>query len=187
MSRMGYIGVLAATCAGAGFAGAAAAAEWNVNEEASQVKFSALQQGSRFDGVFEEFEATIDFDPASPESGRIVGVVQTASANTRDHDRDATLQDPDWFDTANHPEARFESQSIEQIGEGEFVANGDLTIKGKTNPAELRFTFESANGGAQFLGTMTVNRFDYNVGEGWNDTSWISQDVDVEVDLDLAK
>ena len=187
MNRIRHIGVLVVACASITWIGAAAAAEWTV-EDSSAVKFSAVQQGSRFNGAFEEFDATIDFDPSNPESGRIVGVVQTASVNTRDHDRDATLTDPDWFDTSNHPEARFESQSIEKGSDGAFVANGELTIKGKTNPAELRFTFDTSDpSAAKFVGTMTVNRFDYNVGEGWNDTSWIGQDVDVEVDLDLTK
>jgi hypothetical protein len=34
---------------------------------------------------------------------------------------------------------------------------------------------------------MKINRFDFNVGEGWNDTSWVSQDVVVEVKLDLKQ
>ncbi|HEX7081716.1 MAG TPA: YceI family protein [Gammaproteobacteria bacterium] len=179
---------LAGTCAGIAWIGTAAAAEWTVVDDSSAVKFSAVQQGSRFNGEFEEFEATIDFDPSHPEAGSIVGVVQMASVNTRDHDRDATLGDPEWFNTSEYPEARFESQSIEKTDDGAFVAAGELTIKGKTNPAELRFTFDTSDpSAAHFLGTMKIDRFDYNVGEGWNDTSFVGQDVDVEVDLSLMK
>ena len=35
--------------------------------------------------------------------------------------------------------------------------------------------------------SMTINRFDFNVGEGWNDTSWVAQDVAVDIKLDLKK
>jgi hypothetical protein len=32
-----------------------------------------------------------------------------------------------------------------------------------------------------------INRFDFNVGEGWNDTSWVGQNVEVQIMLDLTK
>lgn len=184
MNKIRHFGLLAGVCAGLAAFGAHAG-EWNV-ADSSTVKFTFIQQGSRYDGRFEEFDATIDFDPNDPASGSIVGVVQTASVKTRDFDRDATLQDPDWFDSANNPEARFESESIEKTDDG-FVANGQLTLKGKTNPAAMSFTWEPSDAGAHFVGKLTINRFDYNVGEGWNDTSFVGQDVDVEVDLQLTQ
>jgi len=190
MSKIRHFGGLVGICAGAlvcGTAAAGGATGWTVAEDASAVKFSFVQQGSRMNGRFEEFDATIDFDPKNPASGSIVGVVQVGSVDTRDYDRDATLQEADWFNAAEHPEARFESKAIEAGSGGEFVASGDLTIKGRTNPATMTFTWEEAGGGAHFVGKMTVNRFDYNVGEGWNDTSFVGQDVDVEIDLALEK
>lgn len=190
MSKIRHFGGVVAVCVGAlafGTASAGGATGWTVSEDASSVKFSFVQQGSRMNGRFKEFDATIDFDPKDPASGSIVGVVQVASVDTRDYDRDATLQESDWFNAAKYPEARFESKSIEAGAGGEFVAQGDLTIKGRTNPATLTFTWEETPNGAHFVGKMKVNRFDYNVGEGWNDTSFVGQDVDVEVDLALAK
>lgn len=171
-------------------AGPAAAAEWTVAPETSTVTFSSTQQGSAFSGRFEEFTATVDFDPANPAAGKIVGVVKTESANTRDSSRDTSLLERDWFYVDKYPEARFESKTIEKTADG-FRANGELTLKGKTNPAVVDFTFtpgaSSAPGSAQFVGKMTVNRFDYNVGEGWNDPSYVGQDVKVEIKLDLKK
>src|SRR5690606_4724653 len=185
MNKIRHFGMLAGACA-ALTAFDASAGEWQVAEESSAVKFSFVQQGSRYDGKFEEFDATIDFDPSAAADGSIVGVVQTESVSTRDFDRDATLQDPDWFDSAENPEARFESQSIEKTADG-FVANGELTLKGRKNPAALNFTWEPTDAGARFLGKLKINRFDYNVGEGWNDTSFVGQDVDVEIDLKLTQ
>ncbi len=185
MNKIRHFGMLVGVCAGLAAFGASAG-EWKVAEDSSTVKFTFIQQGSRYDGRFQEFDAAIDFDPNNPAAGSIVGVVQTKSVSTRDFDRDATLQDPDWFDSAKHPEARFESESIEKTADG-FVANGKLTLKGKTNPAKLAFTWEPKGSAASFVGKMTINRFDYNVGEGWNDTSFVGQDVDVEVNLELTQ
>lgn len=164
----------------------APAAGWTVAPESSTITFSSTQQGSKFSGKFEEFTATIDFDPANPAAGKIVGVVKTESANTRDSSRDTSLMERDWFYVDKYPEARFESKTIEKTADG-FRASGDLTIKGETHPIALDFTFTPGSGTAQFVGKMKVDRFDYNVGEGWNDPSYVGQNVDVEIKLDLKK
>lgn len=172
--------LLALACA------AAQAAEWKVDQATSSVGFVAEQQGSKFNGRFQEFTAAVDFDPSAPGKGSIVGTVVTDSVNTRDHDRDAALTESDWFDSANHPEARFESTSIEAGDDGMFVAHGELTIKGNTKPAELMFKFDQNGMKAMLDGKINVNRFDFDVGEGWNDTSWVGQDVEVQVKLNLT-
>jgi polyisoprenoid-binding protein YceI len=193
MTNHRYVKQLFAAAAGIALAGGALAAEWNVVPETSSVGFIGSQQGTRFNGRFQTFAAQIDFDPGSAANGKIVGTVQVDSVNTRDHDRDASLLDKDWFNAKEFPEARFESQSIASAGDGSYEAAGQLTLKGQTKPATLKFTFSPAEtssaaaGAAQFAGTMMVNRFDFNVGEGWNDTSWVGQDVTIEVKLDLKR
>jgi polyisoprenoid-binding protein YceI len=172
--------------AGVGCAASAFAGEWKVVPETSTVSFVGAQQGTKFNGRFGTFTANINLDAADPTKGSIVGTVQLDSVNTRDHDRDAALLDKDWFNTKEFPEAKFESQKIEKVGDG-YQASGQLTLKGQTKPAVMKFTFAPSGGGGQFAGTMSVNRFDFNVGEGWNDTSWVSQDVAVEVKLDLKQ
>jgi polyisoprenoid-binding protein YceI len=188
MNKLVYVKPLLAAAALLG-SGGAFAAKWTVVPETSTVSFIGAQQGTRFNGRFQTFSADINLDAADPTKGSIVGTVQTASVNTRDHDRDAALLEKDWFDTKGFPEARFQSQKIERAADGSYQASGQLTLKGTTKPAILKFTFSPAEGsgakGAQFAGTMAINRFDYNVGEGWNDTSWVSQDVSVEIKLDL--
>ncbi|HLF12197.1 MAG TPA: YceI family protein [Gammaproteobacteria bacterium] len=193
MNRIRYVKPLIAAATAMTLCVGAFAAEWNVVPESSSVGFIGAQQGTRFNGRFQIFTAQINFDPSDPASGTIVGTVQTESVNTRDHDRDAALLDKDWFNAKEFPEARFESQSIERAPDGSYQAAGQLTLKGQTKPAVLKFTFSPAEAsaadpaGARFAGSMVVNRFDYNVGEGWNDTSWVAQDVTVEVKLDLKR
>ena len=181
-------GSLALAGAVLGWAGAAAGAEWTLVPEMSSVGFIAEQQGSRFNGRFETFAATVDFDPSAPEHGSIVGSVETATVNTRDHDRDSALRESDWFDSPKFPQAQFVSESITKLADGSFEAAGQLELKGTTKPAKLTFTFQpgASGGNAKLDGKMTLNRFDFKVGEGWNDTSWVGQNVQVEVKLELA-
>ena len=165
--------------------GTALADGWTVAAETSSVGFTAEQQGGKFNGKFDEFSAEINFDPASPAGGSIVGVVMTESVDTRDYDRDAALTDKDWFDPVDHPEATFASTGIEAGSDGMFVAHGNLTIKGTTKPVDLTFSFKQDGAAAMFDGTMSIDRFDFNVGQGWNDTYMVGKEVVVQVKLDL--
>jgi polyisoprenoid-binding protein YceI len=169
-------------------AGPALAEELTLVPETSSVGFVAEQQGSRFNGRFQTFTAAVSFDPAAPEKGSIVGTVDTASVNTRDHDRDAALKESDWFDTPKFPQARFTSESITKLPDGTYEAAGQLEIKGTTKPATLAFTFAAAasGGNSKLDGKMTIDRFDFKIGQGWNDTSWVGQNVEVSVQLELA-
>jgi len=164
----------------------AGASEWQV-DESGKVAFSFTQQGTKYTGRFATFTANINIDPANIEGGSIVGTVQTDSVNTRDYDRDATLVEVDWFDSANYPEAVFESNSISVGEEGGYVAEGSFTLKGITRPMNMNFTFEPGDASAVFAATMRINRFTFKVGDGWNDTSWIGQYVDVDIELDLTQ
>jgi len=173
--------------AGLAFSAGAFAGPWTVVPETSSVAFVGTQQGTKFNGRFQMFSAELSFDLADPTKGSIVGTVQVDSVNTRDHDRDASLLDKDWFNAKEFPQAKFESQKIEKAADGSYVANGQLTLKGQTKPIALKFTLTSSGAAAQFAGSMAINRFDFNVGEGWNDTSWVAQEVAVEVKLDLKQ
>ena len=168
---------------------ALSAAEWSVVGSTSSVSFRAIQQGSPFEGEFASFTAQIQFDAGDPASGSIVGVVETGSVRTGDSERDRTLLDREWFDPDNHPQSRFESESIKATDSG-FRANGQLMLKGVTQPVTMDFTFEDTGRGAtaRFSGAFELERLQFGVGEGfWSDTSWTSNEVTVTVELHLER
>ena len=183
MHKFRYLAALAAIVV----IGTANAGGWTVATDASSVGFTAEQQGGKFNGKFSSFSATIDFDPAAPADGSIVGTVETESVETRDYDRDAALTDVDWFDPVQHPEATFESAGIEAAADGQFVAHGNLTLKGTTKPMDLTFSFDQDGDAATFEGKMAIDRFDFGVGSGWNDTYMVGKDIEVSITLDLSR
>ena len=111
-----------------------------------------------FRGRFENFTAMIDFDPADPGAGKIVGVVKMATAKSGDAERDATLMEPDWFNPAEYPESRFESDSIEALDDGKFAAHGQLTMIGVTKPVTMVFEFTVQDSAANFSGNFDLMR-----------------------------
>jgi len=165
--------------------GAAEASEWQLVQDSSNVRFIGVQEGSAFRGRFENFTAVIDFDPADPSAGKIIGVVNMDSAKTGDAERDATLLEEDWFDPQNHPESRFESERIEQLDDGTYAAHGQLTIIGNSNPVTMAFEFDVDGSTAHFSGSFDILRLDFGV--GWDATNWIDDEVGVQVDLDLQQ
>jgi polyisoprenoid-binding protein YceI len=171
---------------GAGIAlSAAEASQWQLVPDSSNVRFIGVQEGSAFRGRFEGFTAMIDFDPANPTAGKIVGVVTMDSAASGDAERDATLMEEDWFDPQNHPESRFDSESIEQLDDGTFAAHGQLTIIGNSQPVTMLFEFETSDSTAHFSGSFEIKRLEFGV--GWESTNWIDDEVAVQIDLDLQQ
>ena len=181
--RVSWI-ILPALFSGAAFA-EAEASEWQLVEGSSTVRFIGVQEGSAFRGRFENFTAIIDFDPADPAAGRIVGVVEMDSAKTGDAERDATLLEEDWFNPAVHPDSSFESERIERLDDGSYAAHGQLTIVGVSQPVTMAFEFEVEDSKAHFSGSFDILRLDFGV--GWDATNWIDDEVGVQVELDLQR
>jgi polyisoprenoid-binding protein YceI len=107
---------------------------WHVDPAHSRIEFAAKQLGiSTVRGAFREFEGTLDLDER-----RAYGTVETASLDTNNDRRDEHLRSPAFFEAAEHPELRFESTQIRARGEHSFEIEGDLTIRGVTNPIVLQ-------------------------------------------------
>ena len=164
---------------------AAGAAEWQLVEDSSTVRFIGVQEGSAFRGRFQNFTAMISFDPANPADGKIIGVVKMDSAKTGDAERDATLLEEDWFNPTTHPESRFESERVEQLDDGTYAAHGQLTIIGNSQPVTMAFEFEVSDSTAHFSGSFDILRLDFGV--GWDATNWIDDEVGVQIELDLQQ
>ena len=177
--------ILLLAIAGAFLSSAAQAGEWKMVDDSSTVRFIGVQEGSAFRGRFENFTAMIDFDPADPAAGKIIGVVSMDSAKTGDAERDATLLEEDWFNPSNFPESRFESDSIEALDDGTYAAHGQLTIIGNSNPVTMNFEFDVDGSSAHFSGTFDILRLDFGV--GWDATNWIDDEVGVQIELDLQQ
>ena len=174
-----------AAIAAAFVAGEARAADWQLVEDSSTVRFIGVQEGSAFRGRFRNFTAEIDFDPANPADGKIIGVVAMDSARTGDAERDATLLEPDWFNPESFPESRFESERIEALDDGTFAAHGALTIVGNSNPVTMTFEWSESGSTAEFSGSFDILRLDFGV--GWDATNWIDNEVGVQVELELTQ
>jgi polyisoprenoid-binding protein YceI len=162
----------------------ATAAEWAVAPAKSAIKFSGVQVGAPFTGRFERFDAEVNFDPATPEAGHAVVLVDLASARTGDVQRDEALPQKDWFDVKSANQARFEATRFVDKGHGDYEAVGTLTIRGTSRPLTLPFHLTLDKGQAHATGHVGLVRTDFGVGQGpWASGQWVGLDVGVDIDL----
>jgi polyisoprenoid-binding protein YceI len=109
------------------------AGEWALDPVWSALEFEVRKVGLiPIKGRVTGFDGTIR-GGAEPS---IEGAVDVSSITTFDETRDGHLQSPDFFDAARYPRLRFRSTRVE-IEDGRVVVQGELTIKGQTEPVEL--------------------------------------------------
>ena len=170
----------------------APAGTWRVDPSHSSVGFSVRHMMiATVRGRFAEFDGTLEIDESG--TARAYGVAKAASIDTGEDNRDAHLRSPDFLDAESYPELRFESRSIESLGEGRFSVAGDLTIRGVTRPVELEARIQGTGsdpGGNERVALAVhgeINRRKF--GLTWNrplETGGVLVADEVELALDIS-
>jgi polyisoprenoid-binding protein YceI len=88
-------------------------------------------------GRFDKKEGTVQLDKAA-KTGKVELTLDVASINTGTPSFDKHLQSADIFDAAKFPTAKFVGDKFTFDGDKLVSVAGDLTIKGKTQPATFK-------------------------------------------------
>lgn len=148
-------------------------------------------------GQFNEFDGTIEVDANDPTKSSAELVIQAASIDTRNAERDAHLRSNDFFAMDEYPEIRFVSTAIEPgDDEDHFRVTGDLTIRGVTKSVTFDLEFTGAaidpwgNIRIGLEGSTVVNRKDWGV--SWNTALeaggvLVSENVTIEFEIEGIK
>ena len=181
--------LLAALAALSGLPSSATAADWVAVPECSSLSFFATQQGARFEGRFERFEAQV----TTADDGRPVEVLATIeleSVSTGDEERDLTVVDVDFFNTTLYPRSMFRTDLIDARGDG-YRAIADLSLRDRSRPVAFDFDWRPPlenDTRARLTGQSDLKRLEFGVGQGdWQDTEWIGDEVEVRVDVCLER
>jgi polyisoprenoid-binding protein YceI len=161
---------------------------WKVDAVHSEIAFSVEYMAGTFRGTFEKFDVQL-------VDGVLSGTADVTSISVKDENLEAHLLSPDFFDAERHPELSFRSNQITREGDEVTIA-GEVTIKGHTEPAEIRGTIKDpindAYGGER-LGLRletTVDRTKF--GLNWNNPlpsgePALANDVTLSAELQLVK
>ena len=112
---------------------------WIIDSNHTSVGFVARHMGlSKVRGQFTSFRGEVEGDPNDITTAKGIFEVDMASVDSGSADRDAHLRGADFFDVEKYPTMKFVSRSIERDGD-DYKVLGDLTIKDRTRPIELRY------------------------------------------------
>ena len=120
----------------------ALAGTFNADPVHSSFGFAVKYQNvSIFRGTLGEVAATL-------VDGKLEGAAKVESISIRTPEQfRAHVLSPDFFDVENHPEVTFLSSDLELADDGTATVNGDLTIRGVTQPVTATGTWAPAVGG----------------------------------------
>ena len=166
---------------------------WQIDAAHSSVSFSARHLGlSKVRGSFDEFEGSITIGD-EPEGSRIEVQIATGSIRTGQAQRDEHLRSPDFLDVAGAPDMTFRSTRVERKG-SDWLLEGDLTIRGTTNPVTLDVEYlgvadDPMSGGQRmaFEAVTSIDRRDF--GLTWSaplETGQILVGNKVDIALEIA-
>jgi polyisoprenoid-binding protein YceI len=169
-------------------AGAAQAAEWELEPRESKVIFKYSYEGTPYQGEFRNVQATFDIDPMRPGSCDFQVTIPIEDISVDSREVLDYLLDIELFDVDQFPTASFSAENCELQSMNSFIADGTLTIRDQTHPIEFPFEFdvEMVDGQVRFhlTSAVTIERLKYGVGQGyWANTAAIPNEVEVEVDV----
>ncbi len=172
------------------------ATTWSIDPTHSSVEFSVRHLmittvRGRFTGV----KGTVAIDESDPAKSAVEVVIDAASVDTREAQRDAHLRSADFFDVERFPTLTFRSTRLDGAIATGFKLAGDLTIHGVTRPVVLEVQPEGQAkdpwGGLRsgFTATTKIKRSDF--GLTWNQVLeaggvTVSDEVKISLDVQLV-
>ncbi len=130
---------------------------------------------STFIGAFDDFDASLDFDPENIANSSLEVIVNMNSLDINLPEFEDELKGDNWLDAVQFPQAIYRSTSLVGQNGDVYTFQGDLTFHGVTAPVNLDVTF---NGGGRnvltrsytlgFEADATFLRSDFGVGRFTN-------------------
>ena len=163
------------------------------DRERSRLSFSMPFAGGlgSLRGAFTDFEAAIVYDPTDVTKSAVRASIRAASIATGSALIDDRLRAPQFLAVGTHPEILFESRRVTRFGD-EFLAVGDLTIRGVTRTVALSFRIVTSNepdGERQALGALArivLNLPRFAGGSRWERLAMktlLGEEVTIDIEL----
>ncbi len=145
------------------------AGTWDIDPVHSHIGLIARHlMVSKVRGSFTKFEGQI-VTADDPLQSSATATIDMTSFESNNEQRNSDIKGEGFLDVANHPQMTFRSTGVRPEDDGNFIVDGELTIKGITRPVELTVEVNGFGpdpfGGTRvgFSATGEINRTDYGI------------------------
>jgi polyisoprenoid-binding protein YceI len=137
---------------------------YGVEKVGSEIKFQVKSRLKVIEGVFENWKAQVDLDPAHLEALKLGVQAQSASIKTGNLFEETLIKGENFFAAEKHPEVSVASKKITAESAGRFRMEAELTLRATTHPVVIPFVLEK-NGEHEGLlrGEFEFNRKDFGI------------------------
>jgi len=156
----------------------------------TRIYFSVNHMGlSDYGGRFVEHDIRFLFDEDNMENSSIEVSLPVSGIDTFSPELTAKMPNPEFFDTANHPQIHFKSTTIKRVDDSHARMTGDLSIKGVTLPITFDVTyngkvmhpfFELNNAGFSAVATLDNRAYGVNPLPDWMLASTVKVHIEME-------
>lgn len=147
------------------------AARYKIDPAHSRIEFKVRHMMvSKVTGSFDKFSGWFDYEPAKAKNWKTEAVIEAASINTVNKDRDTHLRSADFLDVEKHKTITFKlTEAVSDNNVGNKIT-GDLSIRGITKPVTLSLEETGmlakdpwGQARAGFAARTVINRRDYGI------------------------
>jgi polyisoprenoid-binding protein YceI len=169
---------------------------WQIDKAHSNIYFDVRHTYATVRGQFDEFSGAVRFDPDKLAMSSVRFEVSTKSINTRIPNRDNHLRSEEFFAVNEYPSMTFESVAVKHTSGDQYILEGNLAIKGKTNKVAIPFTYfglrenplKKGQMVAGFETRFSIDRLDYGVGSGkFFKMGVVGNKVDILITLEVLR
>ena len=150
----------------------------------SAVTYQIKNMGIGTNGKFKTMQASIAFDKDNLAASNIEATVEVNSIDSDNAMRDNHLKAEDYFDADKYPKISMKSTAFKKKAGNNYVGIFNVTIKGKTKPVEVPFTYTESTNVALFKGSFKINRKDFGVG---GNSMVLADDATIELVVETSK
>jgi polyisoprenoid-binding protein YceI len=132
----------------------------------SSIKFE-VKASVAIRGKFDKWDGTLTFQSPDVSTGVLEIKIQADSVDTGSGMKNNKLKGKDFFDVEHFSVMTFKSTKIVLISPEHFEVDGDLTIRGVSNPEKLTLIVSHKEGHlADIDGKMVFDRKNYGMNKG---------------------
>src|SRR3970282_481140 len=115
-------------------------------------------------GTLAGLETQLAFNPKKLKSSSIMASVDASSVDAGIRIRNNHLRKSDYLNVAAYPRITMTSTNFQKNGDGQFLGDFIIHLKGKEGKVSLPFTFQKEGAYYILRGSFEINRKDYAVG-----------------------